>query len=120
MRVVGIYNADGGLSGELRYALDKILGRADCGLCDLTHGWNVFGKRSWRDACRASSVPIELIHRDKASEAQLTAAGSLPAVLVGDEGTWRLAAGRELIRSLRKDPAGFLDHLEQELETSRG
>ncbi|MDE0139715.1 MAG: hypothetical protein OXM57_12890 [bacterium] len=115
MRVVGIYNADGGLSGELRYAVDKVLGRSDCGLCELTHGWNAFGKRSWREACRSSAVPIELIHRDVATESQLATAGSLPAVLVGDEGTWRVAADRKLIASLRKDPAGFLDHLEREL-----
>ena len=120
MKVVGIYNADGGLAGELRYAVDKIRGRSDCGLCDLTHGWNAFGKRSWRDACRASPVPIELIHRDKATESQLAVAGSLPAVLVGDEETWRLAADRELIGSLRKDPAAFLDHLERELDTGTG
>ena len=120
MRVVGIYNADGGVSGELRYALDKVLGRSDCGLCDLTHGWNAFGKRSWRDACRASPVPIELIHRDGATDSQLAAAGPLPAVLVGEEGTWRLAAGRELIRSLHKDPAAFLDHLEKHLDSGAG
>ena len=120
MRVVGIYNADGGVSGELRYAMDKILGRSDCGLCELTHGWNAFGKRSWRDACRASPVPIELIHRDVATESQLAAAGLLPAVLMGDEGNWRLAADRELIASLRKDPAGFLDHLETELRRNTG
>ncbi|MYB43765.1 MAG: hypothetical protein F4X74_02320 [Acidimicrobiia bacterium] len=120
MRVVGIYNADGGLSGELRYAVDKILGRSDCGLCELTHGWKAFGKRSWRDACRASPVPIELIHRNVATESQMATAGSLPAVLVGDEGTWRLAMDRELIESLRKDPAGFLDHLETELRRSTG
>ena len=118
--MVGIYNADGGVSGELRYALDKVLGRSDCGLCDLTHGWNAFGKRSWREACRASSVPIEMIHRDKATESQLAAAGSLPAVLVRDEETWRLAADRELIASLRKDPTGFIDHLERELRGPTG
>ena len=89
MRVVGIYNADGGLSGELRYVFDKLLGRSDCGLCDLTHGWNALGKRAWREACRASTVPIELIHRDKATPSQLTSAGSLPVVLVEDEGAWR-------------------------------
>ena len=120
MRVVGIYNADGGLSGELRYALDKVTGRSDCGLCDLTHGWNAFGKRSWRDACRASPVPIELIHRDEATGSQLAAAGSLPAVLLGDEGDWRLAADRVLISSLRKDPAALLDHLEERIERNNG
>ena len=120
MRVVGIYNADGGVSGELRYAVDKIMGRSDCGLCDLTHGWNPLGKRSWSEACRASAVPIEMIHRDTATESQLAAAGSLPAVLVGDEGAWRVAADRELIASLRKDPAGFLDYLERELRGNTG
>lgn len=120
MRVVGIYNADGGVSGELRYAVDKILGRSDCGLCELTHGWNAFGKRSWREACRESPVPVEMIHRDVATESQLAAAGSLPAVLAGDEGTWRLVADRELIASLRKDPVGFLDHLERGLLRSAG
>lgn len=113
LRVVGIYNADGGLSGELRYAVDKLLGRNDCGLCDLTHGWNAFGKRAWRQACRASTVPIELIHRDQATPTQLAVAGSLPVVLVGEEGAWRRAADAETIRSMRKDPAKFLDHLEE-------
>ena len=104
----------------MRYALDKVTGRSDCGLCDLTHGWNPLGKRSWSEACRASAVPIELIHRDMATESQLAAAGSLPAVLVGDEGTWRVAADRELITSLRKDPAGFLEHLERQFRGDTG
>ena len=86
MRIVGIYNADGGLSGELRYALDKVLGRSGCGLCDITHGWNLFGKRSWREACRASPVAIEMIHRNEATPEQLAVAGFLPAVLIGGKG----------------------------------
>ena len=120
VRVVGIYNADGGVSGELRYAVDKVLGRSDCGLCDLTHGWNPLGKRSWREACRSSAVPIDLIHRDMATESQLAAAGPLPAVLLEEDGDWHLVADRELIASLRKDPARFLDHLERALGTNQG
>ena len=119
MRVVGIYNADGGISGELRYVLDKVMGRSDCGLCELTHGWNAFGKRVWREACRTSPVPIEMIHRDQATESQLTAAKSLPVVLMGEEGTWRVAADADLIHSLRKAPAMLLDHLEK-LITAEG
>ena len=113
LRVVGIYNADGGLFGELRYVLEKLVGRSDCGLCDLTHGWNAFGKQAWREAYRASTVPIELVHRNHATPDQLAAAGSLPAVLTGEEGAWRRAADAELIRSLRKDPAKLLDYLEE-------
>ena len=113
MRVVGIYNADGGLFGEGRYVFDKLVGRSDCGLCDLTHGWNAFGKRAWREACGASTVPIELVHRNQATPAQLTAAGSLPAVLIGEEGAWKRAVDAKLIGSLRKEPAKLLDHLEE-------
>ena len=119
LRVVGIYNADGGLSGELRYVVGKVAGRSDCGLCDLTHGWNAFGKRSWREACRASPVPLELIHRNKATPSQLAAAGSLPVVLVGEEGAWRRAADADLIRSLRREPARLLDHLENVIAGGR-
>ena len=120
MRVVGIYNADGGLSGELRYALDKVLGRSDCALCELTHGWNAFGKRSWRDACRASPVPIETVHRDEATASQLAAAGALPAVLIGEADSWQLAADAGLIGSMRNDPAKLLDHLAKLVDAPDG
>lgn len=120
MRLVGIYNADSGLSGELRYGLDKVLGRGGCTLCELTHGWNPFGKRSWRHARRSGPIPIEMIHRDEASASQLAAAGSLPAVLIGEADAWRPVADAELIGSMRKNPAGFLDHLARLAESSAG
>ena len=112
MRVVGIYNADAGLLGELRYVLAKLRGRADCELCDLTHGWNAFGKPAWRAACRDSPVRIEMIHRNQAAPDQLEAAGALPAILLGEDGAWKRAAGAKLIGALRKDPAALLAHLE--------
>jgi hypothetical protein len=33
----GIYNADGGLVGEVRYVVGHLLGTAACALCDITH-----------------------------------------------------------------------------------
>ena len=35
--LVGVYHADGGLLGELRYAYGKVRGTAHCSLCDITH-----------------------------------------------------------------------------------
>ena len=115
LRVVAIYNADGGLSGELRYVRDKLAGRSDCALCDLTHGWNPVGKRSWRKACRSAPVPIETIHRDEATPSQLDAAGDLPAVLIGQGDSWMPAADAELIRSMRKNPVKLVNHLMKRL-----
>jgi hypothetical protein len=35
--LVGIYNADGGLKGELKYFFGHLAGLAKCELCDITH-----------------------------------------------------------------------------------
>ena len=46
--VFGIYNADGTFFGELGYVIAKLGGKRSCSLCDVTHGWNPFGKRQWK------------------------------------------------------------------------
>lgn len=88
VRLVGIYDADGGLAGELRYAIGKLRGRHKCALCDLTHGWNPMGSRQWKQACAASPVELELVHRDEATAAQLAAATRLPAIVAHDGERW--------------------------------
>lgn len=37
-RLVGVYDADGTVLGELSYFVKARLGRAHCSLCDITHG----------------------------------------------------------------------------------
>ena len=86
--LVGIYDADGGLYGELRYAVRKILGRGKCALCDITHGWNPMGSRSWKRACEFSDVALVLVHRDEATAEQLAAATALPAIVRWHDGQW--------------------------------
>lgn len=88
MSFVGIYDADGGLGGELRYVVGKLLGRGKCALCDITHGWNLMGSRSWKQACVVSDVELELLHRNEAAAEQLAATTGLPAILRGDHGQW--------------------------------
>jgi hypothetical protein len=36
-RLVGVYDADGTLRGEVGYWVGARLGRAHCALCDITH-----------------------------------------------------------------------------------
>ena len=97
--LVGIFDADGGLRGELRYVIDKLAGRGHCALCDITHGLNPLGKRSFKEACAAAGVTMTLLHRDEASPEQLAAAGELPAVLAGaGDDHWQVAdSGGDLV-----------------------
>ncbi|GIS99605.1 MAG: hypothetical protein CM1200mP26_13180 [Acidimicrobiales bacterium] len=86
--LVGIYNADSGVIGELTYLFNKVVRNTRCHLCDLTHGWNPYGRRSWKEACWTSSLVISFIHRNEATDAQLAAADQLPAIVALDDGEW--------------------------------
>jgi len=112
-RIVGIYNADGSILGELNFAIRKVIGKSDCGLCDLTHGWNPFGKLSWRNDCLASSIEIELVHRDELTSDQTEAAGDLPAVIALFDGTWRKLMSAEDISCFKGNGSGFLAEVER-------
>ena len=48
-KLVGIYNANGSVLGELKYLVGKLTGQSDCALCDITHG-PFRGKADFRDA----------------------------------------------------------------------
>ena len=60
-RLIGVYNADGTVRGELAYWIGARLGRAHCSLCDITHGL-VRERSDWKD-CRARlAVPFDVYH----------------------------------------------------------
>ena len=114
--LVGIFDADGGLRGELRYVVDKLAGRGHCALCDITHGFNPLGKRSWKEACAAAGVRVELLHRDEASPQQLAATDRLPVVLAGDGARWRVLVPEGDLSGCRGNPAELLQLIEARLE----
>ncbi len=110
---VGIYNADGGLGGELRYVAGKLLGRGKCALCDITHGWNPMGSKSWKQACAVSDVELELLHRNEATAEQLAASSGLPAILRRRDGQWSEAIPASEIAQYTGAPDALLERLDQ-------
>ena len=113
--LVGIFDADGGLRGELRYVIDKLAGRGHCSLCDITHGMNPLGKRSFKEVCAVAGVTMTLLHRDEASGEQLAAAGELPAVLAGSGGTWRVLVPAGDLAACEGSPGKLLEFVETRL-----
>lgn len=80
-RLVGVYDADHTLRGELSYWIGARLGRAHCSLCDITHG--MFRQRADWKACR-EGIPVrfDTYHRDDQPDAVRAAlAGVAPAVV---------------------------------------
>ena len=82
IRLVGVYDADGGVIGEIRYVIGHLLGHAHCTLCEITHG-PLRKRKVFTDLEQRSAVPIELRHRNEISAAERAACGDqLPCVLI--------------------------------------
>lgn len=84
-RLIGIYEADGSLLGELSYVLGKLIGNRHCALCDITHG-AVRKKPAFAELEARLPLPIVLLHLDERSDAVKAASeGHTPCVLLEDE-----------------------------------
>ena len=83
-RIIAIYDADLSILGELTYAIGKVTGTRSCALCDITHGFNPLGKRSWRGYCD-DRPEVEWLHRNEISDEMLAQLpSSLPCVIKQD------------------------------------
>ena len=80
-RLIGVYDADGTVIGELSYFLKARVGRAHCALCDITHG-RARERADWRAQRDRLPVPFATFHRDDQPAAiRSAAAGTAPVVL---------------------------------------
>ncbi len=84
--VIGVYDADGSLRGEVAYALRKVSGTAHCALCDITHAG--LRRRPGFDEMRERlGVPLTLLHRDERPPDVLAVTGDrTPVVVVRTDG----------------------------------
>jgi hypothetical protein len=71
VKLIGVYRADGGFVGELKYVFGHLIGIADCKLCDITHS-PIRKKPSWTKMTNRIKakygLDFELVHRNERSE----------------------------------------------------
>jgi hypothetical protein len=110
-RLVGVYDADGTIRGELAYLIGRARGTAHCALCDITHG-RLRRRSDFDDACRGLAVPLELRHRDEVDETVRAAAGGrYPCVVgIGAAGAW-VVMDRDDLDACAGDPAALVERL---------
>ena len=90
-KLIGVYDADATLVGELSYWIGARFGVRHCSLCDITH--SLFREKSqWRECqSRLESdlhVEFETFHRnDQPDDVRACIDGDYPAVVMrGDDG----------------------------------
>jgi hypothetical protein len=83
VRLVGVYDAESTVRGELAYWIGARLGRRHCSLCEITHG-SVRQRPEWT-TCKASlPVPFDAYHRNDQPDAVRVAAGGQAPVVVAE------------------------------------
>ena len=81
VRLVGVYDADSTIRGELAYWVRARLGRRHCSLCDITHG-TVRARPEWVTCREGLTVPFDTYHRnDQPDSVRAASAGIAPVVL---------------------------------------
>ena len=115
-RLVGVYDADGTLRGELAYVVGVRLGRVHCSLCDITHG-RLRERPGWQ-ACRDGlPVPFETFHRnDQPDDVRALLAGTAPAVVADTGGGLVLLLGPADLEACGSSPEALVAALEREVE----
>lgn len=116
VRLVGVYDADSTLRGELAYWVGARLGRRHCSLCDITHG-SVRQRPEWK-ACRAGlPVPFDTYHRNDQPPAAEHASGGTAPFVVAETETAAGTAHHLLLSPAELDACtGSIDRLVEAIE----
>lgn len=96
--IYGIYHANGGISGELRYFLEKLSKNSHCYLCDITH--NFFReKRQWKLLTRRLQVKIKLLHLNEQSKSMYEfTVDQTPCIIERVEDGYRMLINRSQLK----------------------
>lgn len=117
-RLIGVYDADGTLRGEVAYWISARLGRRHCSLCDVTHG--TFTEKSTWKRCRSSlPVSFDTYHRDDQPDDVRRASGdTAPVVIAKTSEGFVLLLDDARISSVDSDPSRLVALISEAVEAA--
>jgi len=108
-RLVGVYDADGTVFGELAYVVGHVLGRRSCALCDITHG-RVRRRPEFDQAAADLGVPFDLLHRnERTDELVALTDAALPCVVAEGDGERIVLLDRDALAACGSDPVALVE-----------
>ena len=116
-RLTMVYDADGGLRGEISYVFGVLRGR-HCALCDITHG-TVRRKDSFDDLVCSLPMPVDVVHRNEQEPEIaefLEASGGGAAVVASTEAGLRILMDDEALTACGGDVEAFSSELSDRIE----
>ena len=112
IRLIGVYNADGGVVGELKYFFGHLIGVAKCELCAITHSpirRKAAFDRLALDLKAQYGLDFALKHLNERTEAETKASlAKEPCVLAEySDGSLGMFLDRQELREVKGDVARF-------------
>lgn len=118
-RLYLVWNAELSLTGGLAYVANRLRGKDECALCELTYA-GITEKREFKQCKQDIGVPFEGVYRNRMNVEQATAAaGDFPCVLAGTPSGLVKLLGRTEIESCDGDLDLFADRLRQAIDRSQ-
>lgn len=104
---IGVYNAEGSLLGEIRYALGKLTGTRECALCDISH--KLAGEKESFTVFKDNFPrPFFNRHLDELEPEQLALAKDrAPCILALDEEGWQVVATNQHLKECGRSVKRF-------------
>ena len=114
-KIVGIYHADGGILGELKYMTGKFFGGSHCALCDITHT-NKGKKDVWKKCEEKLGVPIIFVHLNERNEKLLDYTNGNTPCIVGKTSTnYVMLASKKELEECEGNATALSELLEKKL-----
>ncbi|MFM8527883.1 MAG: hypothetical protein ACKOBH_07235 [bacterium] len=112
-QLIGVYDANGSILGEISYWVGARLGRRHCALCEITHG--VFKEKAeWRSCSSNLPVPFQALHLDELPPAVSSLVGSEAPCVVAErsDGDYEIVIDRHQLESCDGQPARLAELIE--------
>ena len=110
-----IYNANGSLSGEIKYFFKKYFYGLKCSMCDITH--NVISeKKEWKEKVNQTKFILKTVHLDEQkNDLYKFSRGNAPCVVVESEKGFKLIFSNSDLDSFNGDVELFFKSLEDKI-----
>lgn len=108
MQIIGVYHAESGLMGELKYIISKVMGTSNCALCDITHGWHPPGKTAWGQVVAQWGNLNSLHINDQSPQMTALTKGKTPCILLAKEVSCEIIVSKEQLVNCEGDIQAML------------
>lgn len=116
IELIGVYDADGTVWGEISYWVGARFGVRHCSLCDITHG-TFRQKAQWRECRDELGIEFSTFHRnEQPDDVRIFLNGNYPAVVLrNNDGALSLLMNKEQISDCGHSPELFFAEIQRRL-----